>query len=69
MLFRSYHHWHHSAEDEAIDCNFAIHFPWIDRLFGTQHFPQDRWPKSYGLSGTSVRPGFFKQFVDPFMGR
>ncbi|HXP66305.1 MAG TPA: sterol desaturase family protein [Steroidobacteraceae bacterium] len=64
-----YHHWHHSAEDEAIDCNFAIHFPWIDRLFGTQHFPKDRWPKSYGLSGASVRPGFFRQFVDPFLGR
>ncbi|HEY2781390.1 MAG TPA: sterol desaturase family protein [Steroidobacteraceae bacterium] len=64
-----YHHWHHSAEDEAIDCNFAIHFPWIDRLFGTHHFPKDKWPKSYGLSGTSVRPGFFRQFVDPFLGR
>jgi lathosterol oxidase len=64
-----YHHWHHSAEDEAIDCNFAIHFPWIDRLFGTHHFPKDKWPKTYGLSGTSVRPGFFNQFVDPFLGR
>lgn len=64
-----YHHWHHSAEDEAIDCNFAIHFPWIDRLFGTQHFPENRWPKSYGLSGTTVRPGFFRQLVDPFFGR
>jgi len=64
-----YHHWHHSAQDEAIDCNFAIHFPWIDRLFGTQHFPKDQWPARYGLSGTSVRPGFFRQFIDPFMGR
>jgi len=64
-----YHHWHHSAAREAIDCNFAIHFPWIDRLFGTCHFPKDRWPDSYGLSGTAVRPGFFRQFVDPFLGR
>jgi sterol desaturase/sphingolipid hydroxylase (fatty acid hydroxylase superfamily) len=64
-----YHHWHHSAQEEAIDCNFAIHFPWIDRIFGTCHFPKDQWPQSYGLSGTSVRPGFFRQFIDPFMGR
>jgi len=64
-----YHHWHHSAAKEAIDCNFAIHFPWIDRIFGTCYFPKDRWPTSYGLSGRSVRPGFFRQFVDPFMGR
>jgi lathosterol oxidase len=64
-----YHHWHHSAEAEAIDCNFAIHFPWIDRIFGTYHFPKDLWPKRYGLSGATVRPGFFRQFIDPFMGR
>jgi lathosterol oxidase len=64
-----YHHWHHSAEHEAIDCNFAIHFPFIDRLFGTYHLPKDRWPSRYGLSGASVRPGFFRQFVDPFLGR
>ena len=64
-----YHHWHHSAQEEAVDCNFAIHFPWIDRLFGTCHFPKDLWPKSYGLNGTAVRPGFFRQFIDPFLGR
>jgi sterol desaturase/sphingolipid hydroxylase (fatty acid hydroxylase superfamily) len=69
LVMPRYHHWHHAAEDEAIDCNFAIHFPWIDRVFGSQHFPKDRWPKSYGLSGTSVRPGFLRQFVDPFFGR
>jgi sterol desaturase/sphingolipid hydroxylase (fatty acid hydroxylase superfamily) len=69
MVTPRYHHWHHSAADEAIDCNFAIHFPFIDRMFGTCHFPKDEWPKSYGLSGTSVRHGFFRQFIDPFMGR
>jgi len=30
-----FHHWHHGIEEEAIDVNFAIHFPWLDRLFGT----------------------------------
>ncbi len=44
-----FHHWHHGLEDEAFDVNFAIHFPWIDKLFGTFHLPEDRWPKDYGI--------------------
>ena len=34
LIFPRYHHWHHTSQVEAIDKNFAIHFPWIDRLFG-----------------------------------
>ena len=30
-----FHHWHHGIEKEAIDVNFAVHFPLLDRLFGT----------------------------------
>ena len=40
-----YHHWHHAAHPEAVDVNFAIHFPFIDRLFGTYHLPKDAWPQ------------------------
>ena len=61
-----YHHWHHAADPEAADVNFAIHFPFIDRLFGTYHLPKDAWPESYGLIGSSMPPGFFRQFVFPF---
>jgi len=61
-----YHHWHHAADPEAADVNFAIHFPFIDRLFGTYHLPKDAWPESYGLIGASMPPGFFRQFVYPF---
>ena len=43
-----YHHWHHAADKEAVDVNFAIHLPFIDRLFGTYHLPKDAWPKRYG---------------------
>jgi sterol desaturase/sphingolipid hydroxylase (fatty acid hydroxylase superfamily) len=64
-----YHHWHHAAEPEAADCNFAIHIPVIDRLFGTRHFPKGLWPERYGLIGDSVPPGFFAQFVSPFTRR
>jgi len=64
-----YHHWHHAAHPEAADVNFAIHFPFIDRLFGTYHLPKDAWPERYGLIGSSVPDGFFRQFVAPFKAR
>ena len=64
-----YHHWHHAADAEAVDVNFAIHFPLIDRLFGTFHFPKDLWPKRYGLNNASMPPGFFAQLIAPFTKR
>ncbi len=61
-----FHHWHHSAEREAIDKNFAVHTPIWDRLFGTYHMP-GRWPERYGLAGESRVPsGWLRQFVYPF---
>lgn len=61
-----FHHWHHGIEKEAIDVNFAIHFPLYDRLFGTYHMPKDRWPKGYGIGGHPVPNGYWKQFLYPF---
>ncbi len=61
-----FHHWHHGIEDEAIDVNFAIHFPWLDRLFGTHHLPGDRWPSGYGVQGHPVPKGYTRQFLYPF---
>jgi lathosterol oxidase len=62
-----FHHWHHAAEREAVDRNFAVHLPVIDRLFGTYHLPGRRWPSSYGLVGAE-RPaeGYLRQLIDPF---
>jgi sterol desaturase/sphingolipid hydroxylase (fatty acid hydroxylase superfamily) len=60
-----FHHWHHGLEEEAIDVNFAIHFPWLDRLFGTYHFPPSRWPKAYGVP-EKVPEGYVAQFAYPF---
>lgn len=60
-----FHHWHHAAEREAIDKNFAVHLPMLDWLFGTMHLP-GRWPKAYGIHGGSRVPdGFFKQLFWP----
>jgi sterol desaturase/sphingolipid hydroxylase (fatty acid hydroxylase superfamily) len=61
-----YHHWHHSSQKEAIDKNFAIHFPWIDRVFGTCYFP-DEWPEFYGLDGEQISKSFLRQTIDPFI--
>jgi sterol desaturase/sphingolipid hydroxylase (fatty acid hydroxylase superfamily) len=61
-----YHHWHHTSQEEAIDKNYAIHFPWIDRLFGTYYLPKDRWPDAYGLNNENIPAGFWAQFVYPF---
>lgn len=61
-----FHHWHHGIEKEAIDVNFAIHFPWLDKLFGTHHLPEDRWPEGYGIHGHPVPKGYWKQWWYPF---
>jgi sterol desaturase/sphingolipid hydroxylase (fatty acid hydroxylase superfamily) len=62
-----FHHWHHGAEREAIDKNFAVHLPVLDRLFGTCYLPADRWPESYGLAdGAAPPPGYLRQLVEPF---
>lgn len=60
-----FHHWHHTAESHALDRNFAVHFPWIDRIFSTAHQP-DRWPQSYGIEGNPVPDGWLGQLVQPF---
>lgn len=64
-----YHHWHHAADKNAIDVNFAIHLPFIDKLFGTHYLPQDAWPERYGLLHDGVPKGFFRQLIAPFMPR
>ncbi len=60
-----FHHWHHGLEAEAVDKNFAIHFPLFDRLFGTFHMPPGRWPENYGVP-EQVPAGYLKQFLYPF---
>ena len=64
-----FHHWHHGLEREAIDVNFAIHFPLFDRLFGTYHLPSGQWPANYGIEGHPVPRSYVKQFFHPFFRR
>ena len=62
-----YHHWHHCQEPEYYGNNFAVVFPFIDKLFGTYHLPGNEWPKGTGLVDASFPKGFMKQFVFPFV--
>ena len=60
-----FHHWHHAREAAAIDHNFAVHLPVIDRLFGTAYLPAERWPSTYGIDGAMVPDGWLRQLVLP----
>ena len=60
------HHWHHSNNEQAYDKNFAVHFPWIDRLLGTYHAPRGEWPEAVGLDDAAFPVGYLPQLVYPF---
>jgi lathosterol oxidase len=62
-----FHYWHHAVR--PVDRNFAVHFPWIDRLFGTHHLPGGEWPEELGMAGHPVPAGFADQLAWPFRGR
>ncbi|MCD2259638.1 sterol desaturase family protein [Psychroserpens luteolus] len=62
-----YHHWHHSDDPKAYDKNFAIHFPFIDMIFGTYYPIGNDWPEGTGLGDVKYPKGFARQFVYPFV--
>ena len=64
-----FHHWHHSAQPEAVDKNFAVHLPLIDRLFGTLYLPECGWPTAYGIAEGAVPESYPAQLVFPFTRR
>lgn len=61
-----YHHWHHCKEPRYYGKNFAVVFPFIDRVFGTYYLPNNVWPEETGLSEASFPKGFIKQLGFPF---
>ena len=65
----AFHHWHHSAEPQSMDKNFAVHTPVWDLLFRTYYLPH-RWPTAYGLvHGHRVPPRWIAQLVYPLRRR
>jgi lathosterol oxidase len=69
LVTPQFHHWHHTAEAHAVDKNFAIHLPWIDRIFGTHYLPGDRWPERYGVDGLEIAPGYLNHLIYPLRSR
>jgi lathosterol oxidase len=61
-----FHHWHHSAAPEARDRNFAVHLPWLDRIFGSWYLPRAAWPAELGIEGRPVPAGWLGQTLHPF---
>ncbi len=61
-----YHHWHHSDDPKAYDKNFAIHFPFIDMIFGTYYPMGNTWPEGTGLGNVKFPKGFSRQFIYSF---
>lgn len=66
LVVPRFHHWHHAIEAEGVDKNFAIHFPWLDRIFGTYYFPDNVWPQGYGVP-EQVPSGYVAQLHYPFV--
>ena len=65
LVSPEFHHWHHAAEREAYDTNFASLLACWDVLFGTARLPRDREPQRYGVS-ESVPAGYVERFCYPF---
>jgi len=68
LVTPQYHNWHHCEDPEFYDKNFAIHFPFIDMIFGTYYLPGSDWPESTGLGKEKYPQGYFKQLAFPFKG-
>jgi sterol desaturase/sphingolipid hydroxylase (fatty acid hydroxylase superfamily) len=66
LVVPRFHHWHHAIEAEGVDKNFAIHFPWLDRIFGTHYLPKGSWPSGYGVP-EQVPNGYLAQMKYPFV--
>lgn len=62
----AFHHWHHAADQAAVDKNFAVHLPVLDLIFGTFLMPGRSWPKRYGIIGDKPPPGLIGQHLYPF---
>jgi sterol desaturase/sphingolipid hydroxylase (fatty acid hydroxylase superfamily) len=60
-----FHHWHHSAEREAHDRNYANILACWDVLFGSVHLPRGRYPIQYGVD-EHMPSGWIDRFFHPF---
>jgi sterol desaturase/sphingolipid hydroxylase (fatty acid hydroxylase superfamily) len=67
VITPEFHHWHHTAERNAIHSNYSVFLPLWDQLFGTYHMPRDRRPEHYGIDEPMPR-GIMAQLRYPLRG-
>jgi sterol desaturase/sphingolipid hydroxylase (fatty acid hydroxylase superfamily) len=65
LVSPEFHHWHHSAEREAHDRNYASLFACWDLLFGTVHVTRGCEPLQYGVN-ERVPDGYVSRLFHPF---
>ncbi|MFC5193192.1 sterol desaturase family protein [Algoriphagus aquatilis] len=68
LVTPQYHHWHHAADPKYYDKNFAIHFPFIDMIFGTYLEKGNEWPERTGLN-EEMPTTFLGQTIHPFKSK
>ncbi len=61
-----FHRWHHTAQEEGMDKNFAPTFPLLDVMFGTFYMPA-HLPQTYGVPDKNMPTDFWHQQIYPFM--
>jgi sterol desaturase/sphingolipid hydroxylase (fatty acid hydroxylase superfamily) len=64
IVFSEFHHWHHANHLEAYDRNFAAHFSFLDRLFGTW-FESNGDPEKLGIP-EPIPVGYVDMLLYPF---
>ena len=61
-----YHHYHHSRAVEHWGRNYCSFFSFYDRIFGTQHMPEDESFHPTGIEGYRPLSGWRDYLIRPF---
>jgi sterol desaturase/sphingolipid hydroxylase (fatty acid hydroxylase superfamily) len=61
-----FHRWHHTAQAEGRNKNFAPTFPFLDVAFGTFFMPPGRLPEQFGNGDADFPEDFWGQLLYPF---
>ena len=61
-----YHHYHHSRAIEHWGRNYCSFFSFYDRIFGTQHMPEDETFHPTGIDGYRPLTGWSDYLIRPF---
>ena len=65
LVTPAFHHWHHTAEPDARNKNFASQLSFLDALFGTWWLPRNREVERYGIDEPTATT-YLGQLAAPF---